>query len=407
MSEAERSSLPEVIPEEWRNNYEDLTITPTPQGGDFLYGVKEGGERERLSWEPLENSIEEKYGVKPLSREWSEEEYNKNPELWEARIEAGRLRTRANELENQVESLIEANQRLQEEIRQLREDLGSRLEKLEQQRREEVVIPLADTASEPRSIEVPASSREEPEPEVEPQPEVSPSSDEDAEPSRGEGWRARWNRVAGKIGAVITGRSALAHASTSLSNGRREVTIVEEERDGYARSERRVGAAALIGGVAIVGAGILAYWLWQRTGHNIAKGFNGLAENQAELNARLGNLEHIVDPNGSKPGNAISHLHQEVHKLQNMYEGRVNGGQGNIPEYGGAHTASLEYYGDTIWYDVERQLQNELGYQPNDSQIAAATQHVLNINGLSWEGARHLPVGFDYRIPNNLATTNR
>lgn len=56
------------------------------------------------------------------------------------------------------------------------------------------------------------------------------------------------------------------------------------------------------------------------------------------------------------------------------------------------------HQGDTIWGDLSR-IAAQHGQQLNDEQVHDLVGRTLHANGISWEDARHLPVGYHYDIP--------
>lgn len=54
--------------------------------------------------------------------------------------------------------------------------------------------------------------------------------------------------------------------------------------------------------------------------------------------------------------------------------------------------------GDTIWAHAEQQLIREGNPDPTNAQILENTQRILDENGISWEEARRLPIGFQFKV---------
>jgi len=65
-------------------------------------------------------------------------------------------------------------------------------------------------------------------------------------------------------------------------------------------------------------------------------------------------------------------------------------------------TARLDRANSTIWDQVQSVLTRESGRQPSHEDVLQATRKVLTLNNLSWEDARHLPVGYKFKIPVDL-----
>jgi hypothetical protein len=85
------------------------------------------------------------------------------------------------------------------------------------------------------------------------------------------------------------------------------------------------------------------------------------------------------------------------------------GGYSSSPNTSGAQAATLSYRGDTVYNEVARRVKEKLGIGASDSKIKKATGYVLRLNGLRWNGggsgtdAHKLPIGFRFKIPDNIA----
>ena len=53
---------------------------------------------------------------------------------------------------------------------------------------------------------------------------------------------------------------------------------------------------------------------------------------------------------------------------------------------------------DTIWHEAQERLVRNGDLHPSNAQIWAFTQHILNINHLTWEKAKDLPVGYSFKV---------
>src|SRR5579862_8621244 len=66
MSVAEKAELADVVPPEWKDQYQDIQLTKGRDGHDYLYGVDESGHKgSRLNWEVLDKYMEQTYGIEP------------------------------------------------------------------------------------------------------------------------------------------------------------------------------------------------------------------------------------------------------------------------------------------------------------------------------------------------------
>jgi hypothetical protein len=237
-----------------------------------------------------------------------------------------------------------------------------------------------------------------------------------------------WNQVTGRVGNFVLGAHSVVENGTHFLERRgRKVVVTEEVVDGYPESSRRAGARALAVGAIAVGATALVTWWLTKNGNDPNtvhesididinndgipdvteeeaaqlfedKNNNGVLDVIDRQKDILSNQERIFDRQGeimNNPDWGLKAVDNEVEAIQRQ---ALTGGELR----GGFESQSLNFYGDTIWYHVEDSLRAELGYQPSVSQIHHATQRILEINGLSWADARHLPLGYDFKIPANL-----
>lgn len=160
--------------------------------------------------------------------------------------------------------LKEANSKI-DTLEKKIDELGEKLEQLMHRLEDK-----GDTVAEPPEADTPEPTEPATEESAATVPENQDAAEESNERRRGN----VLHRVTGRVGRAVLGTQAKIHNglyNISDRNGRREV-IIEEVRDektigGYTEHERRRGAAALIGGAALVGAGVLAGWLiWGRHG---------------------------------------------------------------------------------------------------------------------------------------------
>ena len=188
--------------------------------------------------------------------------------------------------------------------------------------------------------------------------------------------------------------------------------VVEERREG---SNLLVGMGAVLGALAVAG---FAYWLGTKAGGNggvdaLNVDIDNLRSDLNELNTELTDqhqelasehdaLANLLEQHETAASRRVAELNQQIDNLQNELAASQARGPG--PEAGayGPGLESLNDYGDTIWDHVEKNLREQLGYQPSEEQVRQATQRVLELNGLSWHDARHLPVGYDFKLPPKL-----
>lgn len=195
------------------------------------------------------------------------EKYKEDPEKWEMAREIKRLSTRLANVEQEL----------------------SRLRTPEGPPPENLASPSADNHTAEQSKPAPAARPEESEPQ--PAAAEEAAADIQVEPTEPEAQERGnlWHRISGRVGRFVIGSQAAMHNGVyNLADrqGRREV-VLEEVRDtetvgGYTEHERRRGAAAIVGGAALVGAGVLAGWLiWGRHGgHDV---INHYYSNGAEV----------------------------------------------------------------------------------------------------------------------------
>lgn len=139
--------------------------------------------------------------------------------------------------------------------------------------------------------------------------------------------------------------------------------------------------------------------------------------------ARQLHRQKVILANQADIEQKLDTLHIHVHKYGNNFLDRIKDLQVREKEetkqaahglgYGSAehHTvqnAELGYRGDTVWNEVAKRVREKLGSQANASKIKKATDYVLRLNGLRWNGggygvdAHKLPVGFRFKIPDNI-----
>jgi hypothetical protein len=170
------------------------------------------------------------------------------------------------------------------------------------------------------------------------------------------------------IGVPIATTNAVNEKLTEL----RERNIGREKK-------RRNRTIAVIGGLAVAAAaGIL-----------IAKyGFGGGSSSRVhEATHHIANKNHR---GGHGAGTSTQHLGSKPNN---------SGTTPNIGSNEGALGAEqhLSTSGDTIWYHAKDELIKSGNLHPSNYQVLENTQRILNINHITWEEARHLPVGYAFK----------
>jgi hypothetical protein len=168
--------------------------------------------------------------------------------------------------------------------------------------------------------------------------------------------------------AQLAGYYALAGAKVRQAY-ENTYSYFTDEKDG--RRRRRVAAAAI---GALVAGGLLYLAL---------KG--GSTEHPHKAPTHTGTEPNAQTPPAKQPSGAgVEH-----HVAKPHHE--------NISEREEYRTARL-YKGDTIWHEASEQLRRGGNRNPSNLQIWNRTDHILRMNHISWEQARHLFVGTKIRL---------
>jgi hypothetical protein len=445
---------PEMMPETWKNQYKGLRVGRTSDDPDkeILYavygGYQGGGEKiVPVSMDKLVRAIEEGPGGFK-SRKMTKEEYDKDPQLGEALIENERLHRK-------LQVTMAQNEEYQQQIGRLEGELTSvnnRLNALENRIGVVSSIPInepqavdAGTTVHPRAPFV-NTDIVEPEPGIiangtttgtdEPRPvltDVNVDNNAGAEPQQSGGFKSRWNRTKGSIGGAVLGWQVRAHngAYKIIDKQGRDRYVVgnDEIIDAHTESERRVGGAILLGGVAVVGAGILGWWLGKHYGHdhinnfseiisqnNTIKGQNNRLLSEVEsmkgqintdstllgrMSDRINQLKNQLDANNRL-------LRSDHNLLLNLKHQEAGEAARNVSLSSEAHTEALRYRGDTIWTHAQNLIERRTERAPSTERIRRVTARILDINGLRWNSggpgvdAHKLPRGFNFKVPNKI-----
>ena len=194
------------------------------------------------------------------------------------------------------------------------------------------------------------------------------------------GLKARWNQLKnwlkGKRGkardAAIAAQAAAINKANGITEPPDDPNLSKEQKERKHKCRR---LAFFLGGAALAGGGVvLAWWLTSKYGVN-------------PFDNSPSGPESVPPPTGPKnlPGPEVSGWHSESLEPYNAGGGSFN-----------------HYDAGTLWDHTIDDLQEQIGQRPTDVQIQRATQMVLDHNNVSWEEARHLPVGFKFEVPNHF-----
>lgn len=362
----EQKELSPVVPEEWQGKYTDLTLTHGEDGKDYLFGLDEDGKKDGpLAWRLLDERVVEFYGFQPQKipkdeREWKSE-WDNNTEFWEARLEIGRLKTRNYELVSTVDSLTELNSSMQRQIDDLNRKFDEVIDKKVDEKLDAALLAVNRRIDNVR---------------IEPERES----------------RSRLALV-GAIGlAALAGIGGylIGNRDSDIDSSKIEVStkaLADIEEDQYLRQGKILEE--------------LEESNETQDKIRIAEQYeNRLHEKANQLALRSLNAQKYSIRISKE---ALSSYTPVLGNPQSTYEGVGSGGDTASSEQNGSmEWEYLEIKGNFIWHDVTKHLTSELGYHPDDQLTARATNYVLKINGLNAQSARHLPVGFSYKIPNDL-----
>lgn len=419
-SVAERSQLAEVVPEQWRNEYQDVVLTKGKDGHDYLYGVDaEGRKNPRLSWEPLDQSIKEFYGIE-------------RAEPYPA------LRSENEELRLQNSLLKQDVQSLRDEMSAMESRFNAKIAQLEEKLAQgQGPADIADFQKVRQWTPRPGQTITAP---VEPgQPaniltiESIDTADKSAVVQNSEGkkvgmpltqlaryWndqqiRAQRDRLAkpktlrGRMdrayGAILRRRTDTVPTVIINQEGRPAIILEDEEFE----DKRPLAVAALAAGLLL--GGLVGYGLSNKDEGPTVQGPTITRTVTRPLPANsivIGKQRYNVLLHDEKALAAVqaknSKLKEEVHDLQGA-QASQGGPASPTPN---RKNASLSYRGDTVWNEVSKKIRERLGYQANANTIKKATTYVLRLNGLRWNSggygvdAHKLPVGFRFKIPDNI-----
>ena len=178
----------------------------------------------------------------------------------------------------------------------------------------------------------------------------------------------------GRIDRLHQDLSANAHDLASGDEGFAD--SIDSQTSSEVRANKRrvaigVGLAALGGAIGAVGTEHIVDTLSNQSGSTV---YDGSGSTVSPING-MPNIDG--HPATSTIGSAVDHV------------------QNHAPHNFGA---SLGFRGDTIWNEVEERLHHN-GISTSDHNVYEATAATLKANGVSWDQARDLPVGFRFDIP--------
>ncbi len=160
-------------------------------------------------------------------------------------------------------------------------------------------------------------------------------------------------------------RHTMAKAAAYLGVKTQQVSeyFTDEERgDG----RKAIAAASVVGLVALAGAAYL----------DLKSGGSSGASHVGEMPV----------PTGVKP-----HHHEAAQHAQNVAHGGTTAHEANQHK----DILSLGHKGDTIEGEVAKYLHTDL----KDPSVTKVTEVILHNQGISWDDARQLPVGYSFNMP--------
>jgi uncharacterized coiled-coil protein SlyX len=156
---------------------------------------------------------------------------------------------------------------------------------------------------------------------VEPAPATPPVAEleEDEDLSGQDRKRSRWSRARERVGGAILGWQVQAHnGAYRIMNRRGEVVdeVDDETAYEYRESERRAGGAAILGGLALLGAGVLVGWFLHRHGHG--NEYNEIITNGKIPRDQLNQLTDKLNDIQSNVGGLQADRMREMNKLSDI-----------------------------------------------------------------------------------------
>jgi hypothetical protein len=197
------------------------------------------------------------------------------------------------------------------------------------------------------------------------------SQQPEAREAQKSGLRARAAALAAAMRGKLPGRFGGQKAEQSEENP-------EDQKNG----KRKWLAAAAVGIVAVgIGAGLLM----RDGGDDGGERGDTAIEQQDDVDNETGN--------GSPDAEGES---DDSDTDTSSEDGDSTAGHETAP--GGENIGVLEANGSTIWEDAKANLIKHGTASPTDAQVMAETQRILDLNDLTWEDAKKLPVGYEFRV---------
>lgn len=343
MASTIESKISYILPDEWRDKYSELTMTLASDNSERYFGLnKDTEEKDPIKGASviIEQAVRDAFGFEPTKLEveplddypggtW-QRQHDANPELWDSRLEAGRLKTQLFSAEGEIENL-------ERQLEDTRGDIAKANRDIEQMRTA-FAAEMAETKDEfERQLGVMQS-------EIDELREQVDNSDDKANPQRA----GRWNRFSGRIGNTLLGYQVKAHNGFHNIVDRNDRLVVEEvETYGYPPESERAGALA-VGSIALAGAGVLLGWLiWGRHGshapnHQLQEIISQNKHQNSELHSLKTEVHHMhhtlshdskIIRENQQDHKVLLHnravlkqIHEQAHTIQKMERAEESGG---------------------------------------------------------------------------------
>jgi hypothetical protein len=152
------------------------------------------------------------------------------------------------------------------------------------------------------------------------------------------------------------------------------VGYLKERTSEKSRKEKIIAGAAL--GALCLGAAGLVMYLSSRHGM------------QAELPSGTGTGPRLGGPETADIFHGGTRMPAHMDSVPGLEQ---------VPLVTPEHIASLAK-GDTVWALAQHSAEQTANLKLDDAQVQMITQHTLDMNNMTWEQARHLPVGAQFRL---------
>lgn len=458
VTEQIKTFRPDNIPESWKDKYQGIRVVwdrEQPYRRKIVGVYEEAGveQEEELDPEELIDIVEDPHEF--TSMRWTDDELSQNPALAEAARENAELRAvmymqeeeiaRLGDVQNsmlgaidryhdqirlftrQVDELTQRNIELERRINDVENATTGRPQTVVNPTTEDDGIRLvAASAMTPKPTAAP-KAKPIPRIVVEPTP-TSASADEitEGEPIESpvpEEEPGRWNRFRGKIGNAVLGTQVRAqNGMYRMVNREGDVVTNDEIIDTEIEERRRVGTGVLIGGVAVIGAGILGYWLAKHTGQSPSSKINEIYNQNTTIKGQNSQLVEQLNTLKAQDKTAFERMSQRIAEMKRTvnanhnllvylkhHEAREAIATRNVSYSGATHSEYLSYYGDTPWDHARRWIEQRTGRTPNENTIRRVTSRILSMSGIRWNGggfnvdSHLLPIGRRLIVPNRVS----